>query len=753
VSVKLEPEARQLKEVTVKGEKKRYKNKDNPAVELIRIVIDHKKENRKDQIAAYQYEKYEKVQFALSNITEKFKNKRYLKQFQFIFDNLDSNLMPGKVILPMYLKETLSDVYYRKVPKDQKEIIKGTRTVDFDDFVNNDGIGTFISYLYQDVNIYDNTVPILTNSFISPIADNGPLFYKYYIKDTVMVGDKRCYHMVFYPRNKSDFNFQGELFITYDSSYAIRKSELTISPDINLNWVKELTLTQEFQEVKPGEWILSHDNISIDFGIGKNNLGVYGQRAVSYKNFVLEKPMPDTFYSGISADIPDSALNLSDNFWDKNRHSELTRSEKGVYTMIDSIQRVPAFKRMMNLMVLLFAGYEDLGMVELGPVSTFYSYNPVEGSRVRLGGRTSLKFDPRFRIESYAAYGFGDEQWKYYFGLIKALGKKNIIDFPQKNLLLSYQYETKIPGQELQFVQEDNALLSIKRGDNNKLLYNKTLTLQYTSEFQSHFSYELGLQYLIQSPAGSLYFNRENYNDHHFDIKSITTTQLSLTLRYAPHEQFYQGRNFRRPMPNQYPIMELRFMGSEKGALKSEYTFQHVAFRIFKRINIAPIGYTNVTLEGGKIFGTVPYPLLQIHRANQTYSYQLQSYNLMNFLEFISDQYAGINIDHFFNGFFFNKIPLFNRLKWREVATIKVLYGNISSANDPAKHPELFKLPVFPDGSPLTHSLEKKPYIEASVGITNIFKIIRIDLIKRLSYLNLPNVAEYGIRARAKFDF
>ena len=574
VSIKMTSEAKELKELNVRGQRQRYKNKNNPAVDLIRLVIDHKKENRKDNISAYQYEKYEKVQFALSNITEKFKNKKYLKQFQFIFENLDSNQMPGKVILPMYLKETLSDYYYRKNPKVQKEIVKGTRKVDFDDFLNNEGVETFISYLYQDVNIYSNTVPILTNQFVSPIADNGPLFYRYYIKDTVMLGEQKCYQLVFYPRSKGDFTFQGELYVTFDSSYAVCKSELAVNPEINLNFVKELKLTQEYTEVKPGEWMVSNDNISIDFGLGKNGLGVYGQRKVSYKNFILDDPKPDTFYTGADPVIPDSTLNLSDQFWENNRHSELNTSEKRIITMIDSIQHVPAFKRAVNIMVLIFAGYEDLGLFEIGPISTFYSYNPVQGSRVRFGGRTSMTFSDRIRYEGYAVYGFGDEQWKYFLGVTKAVGKQNIMDFPQQNVKISYQDETKIPGQELQFVQEDNALLSIKRGKNDKLLYNKIFNLNYLCEFNSHFSFDAGFQYLRQAPAGSLYFNTVNYNDATYNIPYITTSQASLTLRYAPHEQFYQGKNYRIPIFNNYPIFEVRFSASQKDVLKSDYTFQ-----------------------------------------------------------------------------------------------------------------------------------------------------------------------------------
>jgi hypothetical protein len=753
LSLKLSPEVKQLKEVTIKGEKKRYRNKNNPAVDLIRLVIDHKKENRKDNISSFQYEKYEKVQFALSNISEKFKNKKYLKHFQFIFDNLDSNQMPGKVILPIYLKEQLSDYYYRKDPKGVKEIIKGVKKVDFDDFLNNEGVETFISYLYQDINIYNNTVPILTNQFISPISDNGPLYYRYYIKDTTMLGDQKCYHMTFYPRSKADFTFQGELYITFDEKYAVCKSELTVSPDINLNFVKELVLTQDYKEVVPGEWLVNKDNISIDFGLSKSGLGVYGQRSVSYKDFVLDEPKPDDFYKGENPVTLDSVENLPESFWEEKRHSELTNSEKGTYSMVDSIQHIPAFKRAANIMVLIFAGYEDAGLFEIGPVSTFYSYNPIEGSRIRFGGRTSLKFSPRIRYEAYGVYGTLDQQWKYFFGITKAIGKKSVQDFPQKNFRISYQDETKIPGQELQFVQEDNILLSFKRGPNDKLLYNHMFNIGLLCEYQSHFSFDIGFQYLRQAPAGTLHFNTVNYNDATYNIPYIETSPVTLTLRYAPHEQFYQGKNYRIPMFNSYPIFELRTTASRKGFLNSDYSYQSVALRIFKQINVAPFGYTNVSVEGGKVYGHVPYPLLMIHRANQTFSYQLYSYNLMNFLEFISDEYVAIDIHHYFNGFFFNKIPVLKILKWREVATLKMLFGNITDNNNPSLHEDLFLLPQDQYGNPTSFSLSGKPYMEASVGIANMFKIVRVDFIKRLNYLQNPHVSSFGIRVRAKFDF
>jgi len=754
ISVKMSKVSKELREVEIKGSKQRYKNKDNPAVELIDKVIAHKKQNRKEQIPAYQYEKYEKVQFALSNISEKFKNKKYLKNFQFIFNNLDSNQMPGKVILPMYLQETLSEVYYLKSEKKLKEIIKGSHKVNYDDFVNSEGMGTFISYLYQDINIYNNSVPILTNPFISPIADNGPLFYRYYIKDTVLVDSTKCYHLIFYPRNKADMVFQGELYITYDSSYAVKKSELTVSSEINLNFVKELKVTQEYTEVSPGEWLLSKDNIAIDFGLGPNGMGIFGQRALSFKDFVFNQAMPDTFYKGESVITPDSALKIGEEYFDTRRHGELTKSEKGVYQMVDSVQKVPAFRHTMNVLEFIFTGYKDFGAFELGPLSTFYSYNPIEGFRSRFGGRTTKQFSERIQLESYVVYGWKDERWKYFAGVKKAIGEKSYIDFPQKNIYLTYQHETKIPGQELSFVQEDNALLSIKRGTNDKLIYNKIFTAEVQIEHANHFSYTVGLQNLIQEPAGSLTFKKyDENNPQGTPVSEIETSVMSLTLRYAPKEQFYQGKTYRTPMYNGYPILSLRFDYAEEGVLQSDYSYRAVTANVFKRIFIAPIGYGDIELEAGRVFGKVPYPLLEIHRANQTYSYQMQSYNLMNFLEFVSDEYFSVFYSHYFQGFFFNKIPLFKKLKWREVATFKLLYGKISDQNNPEKNGGLFQLPVNSDGTPLTYSLETRPYMEASVGISNIFKLVRIDLVKRLTYLEHLNVTEFAVRARVKLDF
>ncbi|HEY4787190.1 MAG TPA: DUF5686 family protein, partial [Bacteroidales bacterium] len=470
------------------------------------------------------------------------------------------------------------------------------------------------------------------------------------------------------------------------------------------------------------------------------------------KNYKVNEPREDKFYKGIDLVQMKDANDKNAEFWETHRHQQLSNSEKNVYTVIDSVKRVPAFKRTMNLMMLVISGYRDFGYFEIGPVNTFYSYNPIEGVRLRFGGRTTPKLSKKINFETYLAYGNTDKEYKYYLGTTYSLSSKTIYEFPVKSIKLSFQNETKIPGQELQFVQEDNVLLSIKRGVNNKLLYNKILRIEHLNEFENHFSYTVGYNYMRQSPGGDLYFNPINYISGFNNIQRINMSEAYIILRYAPHEQFYQGKIYRIPIANKYPVFQLQYNAGAK-FLNNDYNYSNIKFSITKRFYPSILGYTDVIWEAGKIFGKVPYPLLFIHRANQTYSYQITSYNLMNFLEFVSDQYTSLNVDHCFNGFIFNKIPLLKKLKLREVATCKVLYGSVSKTNNPEYQSGLFKFPTDNAGNPITYTLEKQPYVEASVGISNIFRFFRIDLVKRLTYLDHPNVASTGIRARFKFDF
>jgi len=740
-----------LDEVRIVPQRRNYKNKGNPAVELIDKVIAKKAENRKEAFDFLQYNQYEKIQFALSNIKEKFTQGNLAGKFSFVFENLDTTKRIGNTILPLYIKESLSDHYYRKNPESTQEIIRAEKTINLDEYIDNKGVTAHLNYLYQNINIYDNEIMFLTNKFLSPIAGTSPLFYRYYILDTLSVDNIECIKLFFEPRNKSDFLFHGSLYITMDSTYAIRKIDMGINKNINIDWVQDISITQDFDKFGQDAWFLSKEEISIDFGILKNSMGLYGQRSISYKDYTINKPIDDKIFEG-----PVKTVNLdpSENdpgYWDSNRFAPLSKSEEGIYATIDSIRKMPEFRRRMNIVMLLTTEFLDLGKIEIGPVSNFYSFNSVEGSRFRFGGRTTTDFSRKVTFNGYAAYGLDDKITKYNAGVTYSLTPRTIYQFPVKSLKLSYQYDTKVLGQELQFAQADNIFLSFKRGLDDKFLLNRTLKAEFLNEFDNHFSFLLGYSFTRQATAGNLHFNTDEYLSLTDDVSYINTPEINLNLRLARNETFYQGKLYRYPFPNKNPVIQLKFTGGSK-ALNNDFDYLRMQFNISRRYYISILGYTDVLLEAGKLLGKVPYPLLFIHTANQTYSYQKDAYNLMNFLEFVSDQYVSLFVDHSFNGFILNKIPLVKKLKFRELITCKVLYGSLSNSNNPDSRGDLFKFPTDASGIPLTYFLQKKPYIEGSVGLSNVLRIFRIDLIKRFSYLDNPNVAETGIRIQFRLD-
>jgi hypothetical protein len=752
-NVTLDNGAQNLNEVVIRRKRERYRNKDNPAVELIRLVIDNKSKNRMEHYDYANYNQYEKLEFALSNLSEKIRNNRFTRKYKFVFDNQDTTKMEGRSLLPMYLEEKLADVYYRRDPEKKKTVITADKKVSFENYIDNRGLSAYLNHIYQDVDIYDNNMMLFTNQFLSPIAGTGPTFYKYYIADTITTADStKLIVLEFYPRNKTDRLLQGKLYITLDGNYAIQKADMTANKEINLNFIRDFHLYMDFEKTPDGRYFMNKNTLMADFGLFKGKSGLYGERTVSLKNMVINKPMPDDFYKGSSIVEDEVAVQKPDSFWTQHRHDTLTAAESKVYQNIDSLQNMKSFKRTMDIATLVLAGWKSVGpKFEIGPVNTFYNFNPVEGFRLRLGGRTTTNFSKSIYLEGYTAYGFKDEKWKYYFGGSYAFNHKSIYDWPVRAIKASYQHDTKIPGQELQFVQEDNFLLSFKRGNNDKWLYNDIYRVFYLHELDNHSSFQLGFKHWAQTPAGTLsYYKGTGPAD---SVKKITTAELSLELRWAPNEQFYQGKNFRIPIPNKYPIFTLRAIAGVKGLFNSGYNYQNITLNIYKMVYMSQLGYSEVVVEGGYIFGQIPYPLLTIHRANQTYAYQLQSYNLMNFLEFVSDRYAGVNIDHSFNGFIFNKIPLLKKLKLREVATVKVLYGGLSKRNDPRQDPTKIQFSNYADGTPITYTLGSEPYVEASVGIANIFKLLRLDLVKRFTYLDNPLIANWGIRGRVRFDF
>jgi hypothetical protein len=743
--------------VYVKPHKVKYRNKDNPAVELIEKVIAHKDSN---QIGTYQfasYQQYEKMQLAISNLSEKLKNNKLLRRYSFLLDNKDTTLLEqGRSVVPVYMEENISQNYYRKKPEKRKQIIVAQKQVDLGSYIDNAGVKTYLKYLYQDINVYDNNIFLLTNQFLSPIAGMAPTFYMYTIMDTVRSanGDSLV-KLNFTPRNPNDLLFRGTMYITLDGRYAVEQMNLTLSKYANLNWVREMHIGQYFtKDSLTGRYRLSKSSFVADFGISKSKRagGVYGERTVSFRDYQIDKPLDDSLFDGEAVvTLPPTAA--TDSFLLVNRHDTLSTAEAKVYKNVDSLVHMKSVRTIMEIASILLSGYKQLGPVEIGPIAGFYSFNPIEGLRLRFGGRTRVDpyFSNRVQLEGYTAYGFKDERWKYYGGITYSLTNRNIFQFPVKYVKVSYQRDTRIPGQDLQLIQESSLFLSFKRGVNDKWLYNDVYKVEWFNETKDHFSQAIGYRNWKQEAAGGLQYGKME-NGTYTNVKNLTASELYTELRWALGEQFYQGKVYRTLLTNNKPIFRLRVAAGFKGFLGGEYNYKNINLNIEKRFLLSQFGYADVVVDGGVTLGQVPYPLLTIHRANQTYAYQLYSYNLMNFLEFVSDHYASFNLDYKFNGFLLNKVPLVKKLKLREAFSFKLLAGGLRSENNPSLNPSLIGFGQV-NGVNTTYPLNRMPYMEGSVGLMNIFKFLRIDLVRRFNYLDHPNVTTWGIRGRVRGDF
>lgn len=706
----------------------------NPAHEILDRVYNYKEVNNREKYDAYQYEVYNKVEFDLNNITDDFKNRKMFNKFQFIFDFVDST-SADKEYLPMFMTESLSDFYYRRDPKSEKEYIKASQVSG----TSNESITQFLGDMYQNVNIYENYISVFGKSFVSPIANFGKTFYRYYLVDSLVIDGNYCYQIDFIPRQNQEPVFSGTMWIN-DTTYAVKQVEAKINQDANINFINGFSVKQKYKKVDGKFWMLEKDELTVDFELGQNVMGLYGRKNTSYQKFKINELAEPKFYEGIDNVTVEKGANLKgQEFWETARHDTLSANQQGIYKMVDSVKNVPAFKTMLDVVQLVFTGYHLMGNFELGPYFKTYSYNAVEGHRFRFGGRTSNEFSTKLQLHGYLAYGLMDQRFKYGAGFLYKLK-----DNPRQWLSFDYERDLEQLGQSQNAFSEDNILSSfLRRNPNNKLTDVESFSTSYKREWITGFTNSFMFTHRTMRPVGSLEYRRfiPDPEIGIVDDESITTSEFSLYTRFAYKEKYVDGEFERISLGTKYPILELQLGFGVKDILGSDYTYQKFEIAVSDKIRIGIFGYTDFRVTAGKYFGTLPFTLLEIHNGNETYFFDKRAFNLMNFFEFVSDEYATLMVDHHFDGFFLNKFPIMQKLKWREVISVRAVAGKLSDRH----RSEL----IFPETS---YELDV-PYVELAVGIENIFKFIRIDGLKRLNYLDHANVSEYGIRGTLDIKF
>jgi hypothetical protein len=703
---------------------------------LMKLVFKNKEINNPDRIEYYQCETYNKIQIDLNNIDEGFTNRKLLKPIDFVWDNLDTNELNGKVFLPTLITESLSDFYYRKSPKTTREIIKANKVSG----IENESFTQYLGGLFLNMNIYDNYINVFDKNFVSPIANFGLSTYEYFLEDTVLIDGKSCYQIRFEPKRKQELTFYGTIWIQ-DTTFAVRQVEMRAAEDANFNWVNDFYVSQTYEKVNNQYWAVTRDYRLVDMNPFQDQLikvpGFFGHKTSTYSNYIFDQPKSDEFYSSTTEVIVDAEANKrSDDWWAENRPDTLKQSEKTIYKMVDSVMSVPAYTYYKKFGKLIGTGYWEQGKFEIGPVYKFLSFNAIEGTRIRLGGKTGHSFSKKLLLEGHVAYGTKDQVFKYGAGLTYMLNKN-----PRRAIQVSYKYDMEQLGQDPNAFSEDNFFASFfRRSPADKLTMVHEYKASYEHEWFTGFSntvrfirrdvYALGDEKFIINDNGTQYIDN-----------SLVSNEIQLYTRFAYRERYVYGQFERTSFGTKYPILELLYGYGIPGFPDSDVEYHRLHFKVQQWFNIANIGWSKYIFETGKIWGTLPYPFLKIHEGNETFLFYPQAGNMVNYYEFISDLYAQLYYTHHFDGLFLNHIPLMRKLKWREVVHGRAIWGSLSDANKAYS--------VLPDGS----GDVSKPYFEAGVGIENIFRVGRIDAIWRLSHLDAPGTSKFRIFISFQFAF
>ncbi len=705
---------------------------ENPAHPILRNIIANKEKHNPKKFDSYTYKLYNKVEIDVNNVDEEFRKQKFLRDFQFIFDYVDTSAITGKSYLPVFITESFSDYYFNKNPKTEREIIKATKISG----VENTSLSQFTGKMYQKFNIYENFQRIFEPGFVSPIADFGLTYYKYYLIDSAFIGNKWCYQLSFIPKRKQERTFRGDFWVN-DTTFAIVKIQMRMAKNININYINDFVAEYEYAPVNDSLWFLKNEKLFFDFNLTDRTLGFFGRKTTNYMDIKFNTEMPEHITKiNDNVIVQENAIINDEEYWDKHRPINLTPKEKDIYKMVDSIKQVPIFKTYENLVGMFAMYYYEVGLFELGPYYKFFSFNEIEGNRIRLGGRTSNNFSTKLMINSHVAYGEKDNRFKYGGGFIYMFDKN-----PRMAIETQYKYDIQQLGQSPNALTEDNIFTSIlRRNPNYKLTMVKDFSTSFEKEWFQGFSNKLTYNYLSIEPTEYIPFYKSTSVDTIF-YNDVTTSEITLNVRFAKNEKYLRGEFERINLGTDDPVLNFYFTTGLKNVFGSNYEYYKLNLSLAHKVFISPFGYFKYIIDAGQVFGTVPYPLLKLHEGNETYAFDRYAFNMMNYYEFASDRYASLYIEHHFQGFFLNKIPLMRKLKWREVISAKGLIGDLSNRHE--------SIMDFPEG---LYSL-KEPYMEASVGIENIFKIFRVDAMWRLSYLDHDNIEEFGLRVLVQFVF
>ena len=752
LEIKLKDDSRRLNEVVVKSKRGKYKRKDNPAVELMRRVIAAKKKTDLANHPYYQYDKYQKITLALNDLSKEQLEGKFFSKRQYLLDQVEKSPYNGKLTLPVSVDETVSQHIYRKDPKSEKDIIKGQQTNGIGQVIQTGEIlSTTMKDVFTDVDIYDDYVRLLQYPFPSPIGRTAISFYHYYIEDTVYVERDLCYHLQFIPANSQDFGFRGELYVTADSTLHVKKCNLYMPHNSDVNWVKDMKIEQEFTRLDNGEWVLSKDDMVAEIHTNKVLQDLLVVRNTRLTDYSFDE-LPKVLFKGkakVRHDI--DAMNRDEAYWNKYRQVDLTKSESSMDSFIHRMENSKGFKWIILGVKALMENYVEIGSgpggkkskFDLGPVNTYLSKNYVDGIRLRLAGRTMAALNPHFFWNGYAAYGTKSNDWYTGHVFTYSLNKKknSPFEFPMRNLTFEVSRDIMSPSDDNLEHNKDNIFMTFRAATQDEMFLYHRQRLAFTYETDWGLRFNTGIRWQSNRTAGNLHYFTLDGNE----VKKIRMTDINVGINYNPGVTYVNTKQQRLPINLDSPEIGISHTMGFKGFMGGQYHSNITKVSIYKRQWLGSFGYLDFHAVGQAQWNKVPFPMLILPPVNLSYFESEASVSLMRDWEFLNDRQVFASLSWDMNGKLLNRIPLIKKLKWREYFAVKGVWGNLTDKNNPYLEKnqgdtELFK---FPSKS---HVMNNTPYWECVAGVHNIFKFFAVEYVRRLTYLNNENISKWGIR-------
>jgi len=751
MAVKLKPDTRTLKEVVVRTKRNRYSRKDNPAVELMKRVIAAKKKTDLSNHDFYQYNKYQKITLAVNDIQKADIDSGFFAKKQWLTDQMETSPYNHKLILPISVDETVTQHIYRKNPKSEKDIVLGQQSTGLNQlFETGDILNNVLKDVFTDVDLYDNQVRLLQFPFTSPIGKDAIAFYRYYIEDTVYVDHDLCYHLQFLPNNQQDFGFRGELYILADSTLHLKRAELSIPKRSDVNFVENLSITQEYTQLSNGEWALSVDDMVVELKVTNFMSKALVVRTTRLSDYAFDE-LPKQLFKGKAATRREAnAMMRDDSFWNQYRTVELTKSESEMDAFIRRVQQLKGFKYIIFGAKAFIENFVETGglnhpsKVDIGPVNTMFTSNFIDGFRTRISAQTTANFNKHWFFAGYYAHGWRSHKNYYNAEVTYSFNKKDYLprEFPKRTLTFSATYDIMSPSDKFMGTDKDNVFTAFKWSKVDKMMFYNRQKITFEWETEWGLRTIVGLKTEANEAAGALYF----------PVGTLRTTEWSLNFQLAPGRTYVNTKQRRYPINMDAPVFSLGHTMGMK-FLGGDYRYNFTEASIYKRFWMNSWGKIDARVKAGAQWNKVPFPLLIMPAANLSYIRQDETFNMINNMEFLNDRYASLDVAWDLNGKILNRIPLLKKLKWREYIGVKTLWGKLTDRNNPtllanAGDPMLW---AFPVGSYVMDP--KRPYVELIAGVHNIFKILHVEFVHRCNYTHLPTAKRNGVRFMMRVTF